>query len=56
MAPVEQFETLEGISISDEDRKNGSPKAGDMVARNPQNHSDKWLVASKYFKENLIPA
>lgn len=56
MMPVEKFETLEGISISDEDRKAGSPKAGDMIARNPKNHDDKWLVAKKYFDDNLEPA
>ena len=41
------------ISISDEDLKNGSPKLGDMIARNPKNHSDQWLVAEQYFKDNF---
>ena len=41
------------VSISDADLKNGSPKIGDMIARNPQNHNDQWLVAEKYFKENF---
>jgi len=41
------------ISVSTEDIKNGSPKEGDMIARNPKNHSDQWLVAKKYFEENL---
>lgn len=41
------------ISISPEDLKNGSPKVGDMIARNPLNHKDQWLVAEKYFNENL---
>jgi hypothetical protein len=41
------------ISISDVDRDNGSPKVGDMIARNPKNHKDQWLVAEKYFIENL---
>lgn len=41
------------ISISDVDRKNGSPRAGDMIARNPQNHNDQWLVAYDYFIENF---
>ncbi len=41
------------LSISDEDRKNGSPKIGDMVARNPKNHLDQWLVAEQYFKDNF---
>ena len=41
------------ISVSKEDTKNGSPEAGDMIARNPNNHADQWLVAAKYFKENF---
>ena len=41
------------VSISDADIKNGSPKIGDMVARNPKNHNDQWLVAEQYFKDNF---
>ena len=44
------------VSISEADRLNGSPKAGDMIARNPKNHADQWLVAKKYFEDNLEPA
>jgi hypothetical protein len=43
------------VSISAEDRRAGSPKAGDMVARNPKNHADKWLVAKQYFEDNFEP-
>lgn len=43
------------VSISDEDLKAGSPKIGDMVARNPKNHLDQWLVAEEYFKDNFEP-
>jgi len=43
------------VSISDADLDGGSPKIGDMVARNPKNHIDQWLVAEKYFKENFEP-
>ena len=42
-----------GISISDADLQNGSPLPGDMIARNPENHDDQWLVATAYFKDNL---
>ena len=50
------FAAPEGlVSISSADRKNGSPKKGDMIARNPEDHSDLWLVAEKYFKQNLEP-
>ena len=41
------------VSISDVDFANGSPKLGDMVARNPKNHLDQWLVAEQYFKDNF---
>lgn len=41
------------VSISDADLNNGSPKIGDMIARNPKNHNDQWLVAEQYFKDNF---
>jgi hypothetical protein len=41
------------VSISPTDLLNGSPKIGDMIARNPKNHSDQWLVAQQYFKDNF---
>ena len=43
------------VSISEEDRKAGSPKDGDMIARNPKNHDDQWLIAKRYFEENFEP-
>ena len=53
MRPYQKGEKLTGVSISEADKINGSPKIGDMIARNPKNHNDKWLVAKKYFKENF---
>jgi NAD+--asparagine ADP-ribosyltransferase len=41
------------VSVSVEDTKDGSPKRGDMIARNPKNHSDRWLVAAAYFADNF---
>ena len=41
------------VSISEQDLLNGSPKIGDMIARNPKNHLDQWLVAEKYFEDNF---
>ena len=41
------------VSISDVDKQNGSPKFGDMIARNPKNHLDQWLVAEQYFNDNF---
>jgi hypothetical protein len=40
------------VSISQADRKNGSPKIGDMIARNPKNHKDQWLVSREFFESN----
>ena len=44
---------LTTVSISVEDLASGSPKIGDMIARNPKNHNDQWLVAEQYFKDNF---
>ena len=41
------------ISVSEVDLQNGSPKSGDMIARNPKNHEDQWLVAKEYFNDNF---
>lgn len=41
------------VSISDVDLMNGSPREGDMIARNPKNHNDQWLVSEKYFNDNF---
>ena len=43
------------ISVSATDAEAGSPKIGDMIARNPKNHDDQWLVAAKYFADNFEP-
>lgn len=41
------------VSVSAPDRDAGSPKPGDMIARNPKNHDDQWLVAAQYFADNF---
>lgn len=41
------------VSISKPDLEAGSPKVGDMIARNPKNHNDLWLVAAQYFADNF---
>lgn len=48
-------EDITKISVSMPDRNAGSPKTGDMIARNPANHDDQWLVAEEYFKTNFEP-
>ena len=44
---------MSAIAVSPEDRKAGSPKPGDMIARNPANHANQWLVAAAYFAANF---
>ncbi len=53
LRPWEPGEPMELISISEPDKEAGSPKPGDMIARNPKNHADKWLVAAQYFADNF---
>jgi hypothetical protein len=54
MRPYVEGEVLnDNVSISDADLKAGSPLEGDMIARNPKNHADEWLVAKAYFEDNL---
>lgn len=57
LRPYVQGEDLtEKVSVSLEDHNAGSPKEGDMIARNPKNHNDQWLVAAQYFADNFEPA
>ncbi len=51
MRPYVLGEDLTGVSVSSQD----SPKAGDMIARNEQNHADQWLVDAKYFADHYEP-
>ena len=52
MRPYEPGEDLisKDISVSEVDRRAGSPREGDMIARNPDNHRDQWLVSKRYFE------
>ena len=51
LRPYVQGENMDGISVSDADAK-----AGDMIARNRENHADQWLVAAKYFADHFEAA
>jgi hypothetical protein len=54
LRPYEPGEDLsDRVSVSAADKDAGSPKEGDMIARNPKNHDDQWLVAAAYFAENF---
>lgn len=41
------------VSVSAFDKENGSPKEGDMIARNTEDFTDQWLVAARYFKDHF---
>jgi hypothetical protein len=55
MTPWNSDFDMSGVSVSAPDKAAGSPKDGDMIARNPKNHNDKWLVAAAYFADNFEP-
>lgn len=56
LRPWVEGEDLSRVSISTPDAEAGSPKVGDMIARNPKNHDDQWLVAKVYFEDNFEKA
>ncbi len=53
LRPYEPSDDMSGISISVAEVAAGSPKLGDMIARNPKNHADQWLVSAQYFADNF---
>jgi len=54
LRPYVETEALpDSVSISDFDKEHGSPKLGDMIARNPKDHEDQWLVSQAYFEDNF---
>ena len=55
LRPYVPGERMDGISVGAVDRAAGSPKNGDMIARNPANHAEQWLVAAAYFADNFEP-
>lgn len=47
--PYEQGEDLAEVSVSKED----TPKlSGGYIARNPDNHKDKWFISKEFFLKN----
>ncbi len=52
MMPWEPDMSMALVSISEADKNNGSPRLGDMIAVNPADATDMWLVAEKFFSEN----
>ena len=56
MEPWTSETDMVGVSVSDADKANGSPKDGDMIAVNPSAASDRWLVAADFFTANYEEA
>lgn len=52
MRPYVPGEDMRGISVAVPDMQAGSPKDGDMIARNADNHADQWLVSAAFFAKN----
>ena len=42
-------------SVSPDEAREGHPKQGDMVARDPSNHANTWIVKKSYFEEKFDP-
>ena len=55
LRPWQPGDDMRRVSVSAPDQEAGSPKSGDMIARNPKNHDDQWLVAAAYFADNFEP-
>jgi hypothetical protein len=55
LRPWKPGDDMERVSVTAADSEAGSPKVGDMIARNPKNHADQWLVAAQYFADNFEP-
>lgn len=48
MRPYIVGEDLKGVSVSEQD----TPEKGGMIARNSDNHDDKWYVAKDFYESN----
>ncbi len=55
MEPWTPTSDMEGVSIGANDQLTGSPMPGDMLAHNPTDPTDRWLVARAFFEENYEP-
>lgn len=55
MSPWTPFTDMSGVSVTQVDKDNGSPKIGDMVAVSLHDPADKWLVSEQLFNDNYEP-
>ena len=54
MIPWTEDVKMDRVNVSEADKANGSPKEGDMIAFSPEDPTDIWLVAEKFFKDNYV--
>ena len=52
LAPWTEDIPMDLVSVSAADVEKGSPKVGDMLACNPDDVCDWWLIEEKFFKDN----
>ena len=55
MRPYIDGEDKSKFTVGESDKMNGSPKSGDFIARNPDNHADQWLVSASFVNSNYEP-
>lgn len=56
LRPYIPGETLHpNCTVAEDDKAKGSPKSGDMIARNPKDHDNQWLVEAQFFADNFEP-
>lgn len=53
MRPYAEGEDMSGISVSETDLANWNNVEPGMISRNPDNHTDQWYVAKKWFEDNF---
>lgn len=56
MFPWSPETDMSNVSVGDDDRANGSPQTGDMIAHDPENPKDEWLINEKFFTEKYEAA
>lgn len=52
MTPWKPGFDMNGVSVSEADQRNGSPHLGDMIAVNPVDSTDCYLVSHEYFQSH----
>lgn len=54
MRPYVPGEDMSKIEVNPIDAAHGSPKQGDMIARDPNDEEKGWLVSEHYFAHNFV--